>query len=517
LKRGWLLAGLWSLACVAGAASEKIDILEIRVLGNSKLDAGTIETAVYPHTGPGKSIDDVEIARQALESAYRIAGYSTVYVDIPEQDVGDDGIVRLKVTEGRLARVRIEGAKYFSARRIRAALPGAKAGEVPNIPELQHDLAALNAETADRSVTPILAAGARPGTVDLTLKVDDHLPVRADFEINDQYTADTTRWRASLALGYDNLFNRFDSVTLQYQTAPEERTEVDVLAASYVTRWGEARRNRLALTYIDSNSSVAAVGTISVLGVGRIFNAQAIFPLVSDANGSHSVTFGAAFKDFEETILLDDSDPLQTPISYTTFSLGHSSVWRFPQGEWTLQSSANFGVRRVTNASEEFLLKRLQARPNFFYLRADASYRRMLGPWLEARVRAGGQYAVEPIIANEQFALGGATTVRGYLEASELGDTGIGGSLEFGLQPRRVWGERLLAETYLFYDAGIVGTMNPQDDDPYRSDLASAGLALNLGFADHLAASVSWAYPLVPSGRTDQGDSRFLFMMRSSW
>jgi hemolysin activation/secretion protein len=515
LKRAILLiSSLFVLQ--AQAANEKLDILEIRVLGNTRLPPALIEEAVYPHTGPERSIEDVEAARQALEGAYRVAGYSTVYVDIPEQSV-DDGVVRLKVTEGRLDRVRIEGAKYFSARRIRAALPGAASGEVPNIPELQHDLAILNAETPDRSITPVLAAGGRPGTVDLTLKVDDKLPLRASFEVNDQYTQDTTRWRAMASLGYDNLFNRFDSVTVQYQTALEAREEVDVLAASYVTRWGEGDRNRLALTYIDSNSAVAAVGTISVLGVGRIFNAQAIFPLVSDASASHSLTFGAAFKDFAETILLDEDLSLQTPISYTGFSLGHASVWRMPRGEWTLASSANFGIRRVTNGSEEFALKGFKTRPNYFYLRTDASWRRMMGAWLETRVRAGGQYAAEPVISNEQFALGGAATVRGYLEATELGDVGIGGSVEFGTQPRPLWTDKLIAETYLFYDAGIVAALEPGAGEARRSDLASVGLAFNLGFNDHYAASVSWAYPLVPSGRTDEGDSRFLFMMRSSW
>ena len=280
LKR-WFAFCLMSFAGFVSAAAEQLDVMEIRVLGNTKLPALAVETAVYPYAGPGKTIEDVEAARQSLESAYRLAGYSTVYVDIPEQTV-DDGVVRLKVTEGRLARVRVEGARYFSARRIRAALPGAKAGEVPNIPELQRDLAVLNTETADRSIVPVLAAGGSPGTVDLTLKVEDELPLRATFEVNDQYTADTTRWRVSGTLGYDNLFNRFDSVSFTYQTAPQEPDETQVMAASYVTRWGRGERNRFALTYIDSNSDVASVGTIGVLGAGRVFNAQLIFPLVNE-------------------------------------------------------------------------------------------------------------------------------------------------------------------------------------------------------------------------------------------
>jgi hemolysin activation/secretion protein len=174
-------------------------------------------------------------------------------------------------------------------------------------------------------------------------------------------------------------------------------------------------------------------------------------------------------------------------------------------------------VRGLVNDETEFANKRFRAQPNYFYLRTDGSYRHLFGSWIETRLRAGGQYAVEPVISNEQFALGGASTVRGYLEAAELGDVGFTSSLEFGLQPRRFAGGRLMAETYLFLDAGIAGAIAPLPGEERRTDLSSAGLVLNLGVDDHYAASVSWAYPLVPAGRTDAGDSRFLFMMRSSW
>ncbi len=513
----------WSLSLIfamsiwdAQAANEQLDIMEIRVLGNTRLPATAVESAVYPHTGPGKTIEEVESARQSLESAYRLAGYPTVYVDIPEQTV-DDGIVRLNVTEGRLAHVRIEGARYFSARRIRAALPGAKAGDVPNIPELQRDLAKLNTETANRSIVPVLSAGGSLGTVDLTLKVEDELPLRAEVEVNDQYTADTTRWRLSTTLGYDNLFNRFDSVSLTYQTAPQEAKETRVMAASYVTRWGHGERNRFALTFIDSDSDVASIGTIGVLGAGRVFNAQLIFPLVNEADATHSLNFGAAFKDSDEFIDLGDPElNLKTPIRYVGLTLGHDSIWRVPRGDWTLSSSATFGLRPFNDA-DEFADKRYKGRPNYFYLRAAGSHRREFGSWLQARLRVSGQYAVEPVISNEQFSLGGAQTVRGYLEASELGDVGVGGSFEFGLQPRRLLGERFLVEPYLFYDAGIVATLEPLPGEDRRADLASAGLAINLGFDDTYEAAISWASSLVTSGRTDADDSRLLFMMRSSW
>src|SRR5450830_1719124 len=88
-----------------GSPSEKtndkdtnyFDILEFQVEGNTKLSNVQIEVAVYPQMGEKKTIADVEKAREALEKAYHSAGYLTVLVDIPEQDV-DKKTVKLNVT-----------------------------------------------------------------------------------------------------------------------------------------------------------------------------------------------------------------------------------------------------------------------------------------------------------------------------------------------------------------------------------------------------------------------------------
>src|SRR5262245_1844001 len=113
-----LAARLFTLATFMMSASAfaqdneptRFDVFEYRVLGNKVLPQVEVEKAVYPHLGPNKSLQDVEAAKTALEQAYKTAGYGTVFVDIPVQDV-DRGIVRLQVTEGRLDRIRVQGAR----------------------------------------------------------------------------------------------------------------------------------------------------------------------------------------------------------------------------------------------------------------------------------------------------------------------------------------------------------------------------------------------------------------------
>ena len=54
--------------------------------------------------------------RKQLEQAYRDAGYKTVVVIIPEQEVVG-GEVQLQVTEGRVEKVRVKGAGLIGVAR----------------------------------------------------------------------------------------------------------------------------------------------------------------------------------------------------------------------------------------------------------------------------------------------------------------------------------------------------------------------------------------------------------------
>ncbi|HEY4751749.1 MAG TPA: POTRA domain-containing protein, partial [Candidatus Limnocylindrales bacterium] len=278
-----------AVASAAAPAGERFEIAEFRVLGNTVLPVRVVEAAVYPHLGPARSFEDVESARLALETAYHDAGFGTVFVDIPEQKV-DDGIVRLRATEGRLHSVHLTGAKYFSGRQIRDAVPAASPDTVPSVPALQAELAAVNAATPDRAVVPVLRAGPEPGTVDLDLNVEDHLPLHLSAELNNQYSADTEPLRASITADFSNLFGRLDDLSAQYQASPQELKDVGVLAIFYSHRLDSG--GRLSFSYINSSSDVASVGGLAVLGAGHLYGVHYDRTLVSQPGLVENLSVG---------------------------------------------------------------------------------------------------------------------------------------------------------------------------------------------------------------------------------
>ncbi|WP_310475519.1 POTRA domain-containing protein, partial [Sandarakinorhabdus sp.] len=121
------------------SAPDQFEISAFDVVGVTRLDAATVEAAVYPYAGPGRAATDVEAARKALEAAYKAKGYESVLVEIPPQPNAAfvAGIVLLKVTEAVVGQVRVVGSKYHAPTVVLAQVPALQPGVVPDFSAAQ--------------------------------------------------------------------------------------------------------------------------------------------------------------------------------------------------------------------------------------------------------------------------------------------------------------------------------------------------------------------------------------------
>lgn len=493
------------------STAHTFDLLELQVEGNTLLDRVRVERAVYPFLGQNKTVKDVEAARQALEIVYRDSGYATVVVDIPEQDV-KEGIVRLKVVEGTVSRVRVTGSRYFSLGRIRSGVPALAEGSVPNVPALQEQLKEINQASPDRTVTPIFRPGRTPGTVEAELRVKDELPLHADIELNNRYSRDTSELRASASLRYANLWQREHSASLMFQTAPENTDDVRVLAGTYVWPLGDGEV--LAAYLVNSKSNVATVGDLSVIGNGDIVGARFIKSLPSSGNYYHGATFGLDYKDFKEDIVPLGGTGATTPISYLNFLTQYNGTKVTEEAKLSGEFSVNFGLRGLANTDAEFENKRSQAKPNYMYFGAHGDYTNNYRNGTQLYAALTGQLADSPLVSNEQFGAGGAQSVRGYFESQAMGDDGVFGNLELR-SPSYAKHIPHLRELRLltFADAGKLRVREPLPGQTSRYELYGAGVGLRLQGEHGFDASFDWAWPLTNATGVEKGDSRGNFRL----
>lgn len=494
------------------AGAQTFDVYEFLVLGSHALDQMKVEAAVYPFLGPDKTIRDVEGARGALVAAYRKAGYGTVLVDIPPQTV-DSGVVRLKVTEGYIDRVRISGARYYSEGRILSELPALKPGSVPSFPALQSQLAKLANEAPDRQVTPLLVPGNQPGTVSVDLKVKDRIPVHASLQVDNRYTSDTAHIRLTGTLSYNDLFQDYQTLSLQYQTAPADSNEVKLWVVNYGglvpdTDWSWSAYG------IRSDSNVAAIGALAVIGRGKIVGGRLTRSLLSEPGTIANVTFGVDYKDFGQDIQTT-SIASATPIHYILWSAQLSAARFRPRLTLSGAVGVDFAVRELGSANEgaEFEYKRYDATPSYSYLHGNGSLDWRFWRGLDLTSKLSFQYAEQPLVNNEQFSIGGMDTVRGYLESAELVDSGVAGSLELHSPEWALRRSHLFG--YVFYDRGYGMIEEPLTSEIVsglvRTDLESYGVGFHETITPGFNADLLWAIPLVTAGGTRRNDGRVDF------
>lgn len=493
------------------------NIYEFKVLGNTVLDNNKIEEAVYEFMGEQKTIDDVQKARTALEKTYHQAGYLTVSVSIPQQDVNDN-LVQLQVLEGKVERLRVKDSNYHSLEVIKERVAEFSEGNVPHFPTVQKQLATVN-RGQNRQVAPVLRPGKSPGKLEVDLKVKDKLPLHGSLELNDRFSPNTTRTRLNGSLRYENLWQKDHSLGVSFQVSPENTDEVQVVSGTYVipTLSGDY----FAAYGVISRSNISVVGDVNVLGDGTIAGFRYIHPLPQLENYYHTLTAGFDYKDFDETVSLSSDSGFDTPIAYSMFNLAYDGTFNTKQSQTKANVGINFGVRGLGNDEQEFENKRLLAKPNFATFRADINHLQNLPKNWKLQARLAGQVASGALVSPEQFTIGGADSVRGYPESNALGDKGAFASLELRTPSIHQFISDYFNEVYAytFVDAGYVKTidLDPNLEQSATSDLLSTGLGLKLKALKGLYANLDYAQALKDSAAIQDGDERVHFRLGYEW
>ncbi len=493
---------------------KRFDILEYVVDGNSVLSVPDIEEAVYPFLGESRNAADVDQARDALEQVYQSRGFQTVQVEIPQQSI-DSGIIHLQVVENPVGRLRVVNSKYHSLSEIKATAPSVAEGTVLNMPQVQNDIVALN-QNPDLRVTPRLVAGRAPGTVDVELQVEDHLPLHASVELNNQYNQNTRPLRTVASVSYDNLWQLGHSINLSYQIAPQDPDNAKVLSGSYLFRLPESAVSFL-LYGVHSDSNVAAIAGTDVVGKGNIFGARAIVNLPGDATFFQSITAGIDRKSLSQNVVTGGI-PSNAPVLYYPMTLAYAATLQ--QGDATTQADASLNVALpMGSASNKFDAQRFNSLRQYVYLKADLSRSQPL-PWgFVAYGKIDGQITPDPLLSSEQMSAGGANTVRGYLEAESLGDYGAHSTVELRTPSVGNWISPRINDWHFlaFVDGAALWLREPLAEQKASFVMSSVGIGTRLKAMDVLNAAADFAVPLLDSAATRAGDYRVHFRLWSEF
>ncbi len=502
---------------------QSFDILEIAVDGNTLLSEIEIQSVLESFVGEKRKAGDVDAARVALEQLYKQRGYKTVAVAIPKQTI-KDGLVILQVVESRVASLEVLGTQYSSIEQIKLEVPSLAEGRVPDFAQVEKELAYAN-RLPNRKLSPVLAAGKVPGTIDVDLNVEDELPLRLSAEVNNRHGRDTSNLRTVLTAGYDNLFQLGHSLTLSAQIAPRRIDDGRVFYGSYRAPLGDGSWS-LTGTALRTGSNVAALSSVDVNGSGHSFGLSLGKQLAPLGGVFYpSISLGVDYKNFNTTASIGQGAEVRTPVEYVPVSLSLAQLLRLDDQSLQNDFRLSFASPKIGSDNETIDLNRFKARGQMFQLRNNLEYRRDLPADFELDLRLSTQISDQPLISSEQFAGGGMDNVRGYLEAEVLGDYGYFASVELRAPslPDHIPSallSRLVTEfqPYAFFDNADLKLRGPflDNSSPRSKYLSSFGVGLSFRLIDHLSGTLDWALPLHAGAVTREKDSRFLFRISAS-
>lgn len=171
------------------------------------------------YTGTNVTFARLREGLGTLQLRYHELGYSTISVTLPQQKL-TNGIVRVKIVEGKLNQIKITGNKYFSAANIRRALPSLATNVLLNTRWFQPELDAAN-QNRDRQIYPVISPGYEPGTTELELKVKDQMPLHWRSEVNDKSSPGSPLLRSDTSIQYANLWQREHQIGFDYNFSPQ--------------------------------------------------------------------------------------------------------------------------------------------------------------------------------------------------------------------------------------------------------------------------------------------------------
>jgi hemolysin activation/secretion protein len=513
--RAALTAAFATTLClsVASATAQdipKFPIKHFKVEGNSLLRQEAIDAAVKPFLGPERDFGHVQQALEALENAYRQAGFSTVSVILPEQ-VLEQGEVQLRVIEAKIRKVEVDGNQHFDLDNIRRSLPAVREGEIPQLDRISASLRVAN-ENPFKKLNLQFRPGEQSEDIDARIAVTDQSPWRVGFSYDNTGTPQTGKNRLGVSLQHGNVFNRDQILTLQYQTSPEKTSQVNVYGLAYripLYELGDVIDIYAAKSDVNAGSIAAGPFSLAITGKGSSLGMRYTKKLRRQGDYDHEIMLGIDQKEFQNSISAEGQE-LGNDVGIRPISLQYAGRHTQEGRElgFNIAYSRNLGGA-PDGEQAAITASRLGAKRHYQVLRGGISFSQALpGDW-QWRLVTTAQWANTPQVPGEQFGVGGASSVRGFMEREIAGDRGVQGNLELytpNLCSKHFAGQSCRA--LAFYDVGSLSREKPQPGEDASQKVSSAGIGVRWTLGNDVAAQFDYAYVLQGGAGQDAGDRR---------
>ncbi|MBF0523213.1 MAG: ShlB/FhaC/HecB family hemolysin secretion/activation protein [Candidatus Omnitrophica bacterium] len=388
---------------------------EVTVTGSTIFKSQELALVYQPYLNKEVAIKDLNDIAKKIEEMYAKKGCLTTNAFIPPQDI-KDGKTEIKVVEGKVGQLKIEGNKYFSTELIQKYFHS-KPNEILNINTLQRDILRLNMGS-DLEVKTLLAAGKSPETSDITLKVKDRFPWHVGVSEDNQGTRLTGKLRTSYTARCSNLTGRGDTFfesTLFTNNSSGESTSYSIPLDTYGTKF-----------YFDTTYFRMKLGkefaSNNIKGQTQIYSPHVSWELALTENYQATANLGLDIKSVTQRQNGQRSSDDQLRLPWFGFDFAKQGA----NAQTNFSPKFIFGTSQFLGASAEGHPSASRAGTGGSFVKYSQALTRVQKmPWNSyITARTQFQAASHTLPSSEEIQIGGVYSVRGYPEGDYLADTG---------------------------------------------------------------------------------------------
>ena len=480
-------------------AQDLIKVEKIEIEGNTVFSDSQLKKVIGSIEEKLITLERLSQIRNQIEQFYIDRGYIGSNVFTPPQKIRD-GTLRLRIIEGSLSLIEIEGNSNLKEEYMKARLP--ELDRPIRDSDLIKALTQLKKDPLIKSIRGELDT-IEPGKLLLTVEVEENKPIQTQLNFANTYSPTIGSLGGTATIIHQNLLGFGDRASVNY-TITEGINRYGVGYSIPFNKSG----GRVTFDYVNADSEL----------IEEVISA---FDIQADYEGLKlSIQQPIINNEIEEFVFSIGLDKLRSE-TFVAENISFPFVDGLEDGVSRItplrigQEYTRRGNKNLLAAKSQFNIGLDLFNATFNETGIDGAFWSWLGSvqWIRAFDKDGNwqlrtslttQLTPDKLLPLEQLTVGGLGSVRGYRQNLIVGDNGIVAVAEGQIPVIKTnkWGSLYLVP---FLDLGTIWSNYSDSADNQTNTLASVGLEMNYQIEQFLSTKVFYGIPL--SNTKDFGDA----------